>query len=451
MLIGWVPFTIFLFSTLKPHQAVLVSVIGGWLLLPVFSYNFQGIPTFDKHSAIALGLVLGGWLSGQRQKANFQWKIYDLPMVLWCFSAIPTSLVNQLGLYDGISGTFTKIMVWGIPYLAGRIYFTNHEALHDLCRGIVIGGLIYLPLCLYEIRMSPQLSNTIYGFFPHSFHQHARYGGYRPIVFMNHGLMVALWMAMATTVAFWLWRSRIVEQIKGIPMGFIVMALAITTLLCKTQNGILLMFLGCSLYYVYRYTKTSLPFTLLVLGIPAYLVLRITGVIEMDNVASVMAHLVDERRIPSLLARLTQEDNFIRHTLNSPLFGWGTHQRNWPIDPETGRRVVRAIDPLWLINFSINGFFGLLAFLGAMMLGPWKVLGAMTNPTEKAADSMVIPLALSSVVIMFMIDCIFNGMINPVYIVSTGALIGWFLTQENGKTKVLKVRNFGANTRRINQ
>ncbi|MBV5327317.1 MAG: hypothetical protein JZU65_06720, partial [Chlorobium sp.] len=84
---------------------------------------------------------------------------------------------------------------WGVPFLAGRIYFKDESTIKDLHRGIIIGGLIYMVLCLYEIRMSPQLNNMLYGFFPHSWVQHLRYGGFRPIVFMQHGLMVALWMA----------------------------------------------------------------------------------------------------------------------------------------------------------------------------------------------------------------------------------------------------------------
>ena len=38
------------------------------------------------------------------------------------------------------------------------------DTLRDLCLSIIIGGVIYLPLCLYEIRMSPQLHSIFYGF-----------------------------------------------------------------------------------------------------------------------------------------------------------------------------------------------------------------------------------------------------------------------------------------------
>ena len=430
MLFGWVPFTIILFFTLKPHRAVLVSVIAGWLLLPVFSYNIEGIPDYDKSTAIALGLILGGWLSGQRQKAHFEWKIYDLPMIIWCLSAIPTSLTNQLGLYDGLSGTFSNIMTWGIPYLAGRIYFRDSEALRDLCVGILIGGLLYMPLCLYEIRMSPRLNINIYGFFPHEWRQHIRYGSWRPIVFMQHGLMVALWMAIATTVAFWLWRSRTLDHIKGIPIAFIVIAMAATTVLSKSANGWFVLVLGCSLYFIYRKSKTNLPFVLLLLIIPIYLGLRILDVISGDNVATWASYIFDDARVSSLSVRLRQEDLFIQHTLNSPIFGWGGYSRNWPTDPDTGRKLIKMVDPLWLIYFSRNGFFGLVTFILAMLMGPWLLL-RLTTKIDKARElNSLIPIVLSLVVIFFMIDSLFNGMINASYILCSGALVGYYLSEK---------------------
>lgn len=430
MLIGWVPFTIFLFFTLKPHRAVLISVIGGWLLLPQYSYSFQGIPSYGSSAAIALGLILGGWLSGHRQKANFQWKIYDLPMIMWCFSAIPTSLTNQLGIYDGISATFGNIVAWGIPYLAGRIYFKDSEALRDLCLGIMIGGLLYLPLCLYEIRMSPRLNITLYGFFPHEWRQHFRYGGWRPIVFMQHGLMVALWMAIATTVAFWLWRSRTIKHIKGVPMAYIFIGLMLTTILSKSANGWFTLALGCGLYFVYRKSKTNLPFVLLILTIPLYLLLRMTEVISVDNVTMVAAHIFDAERVGSLQVRLTQEDLFVRHTLSSPLFGWGGHSRGWPVDPETGQRLIKMVDAMWIIHLSRTGFFGLVAFLTAMLIGPWLALRSAAKVAPKEDSTHLIPVVMSLVVILFMIDSLFNGMRNPAYILSSGALVSWYLASQ---------------------
>ena len=146
MLFGWVPFTIFLFFSCKPHHAVLISIIGGWLFLPHSGYNLPGLPEYNKIMVIALGLVFGGRISGHRRASSFRWEIYDLPMIIWCLSPIATSVTNQLGFYDGISSSFGEVLQWGVPYLAGRIYFNSTSILRDLCLGIIIGGLLYVPL-----------------------------------------------------------------------------------------------------------------------------------------------------------------------------------------------------------------------------------------------------------------------------------------------------------------
>ncbi len=428
MMFGWVPFTIFLFFRLPPHRAVLVSVIGGWLLLPMTGYNWPGIPSYDKYAAISIGLILGGRLSGQRQKAEFKWRIYDLPMVLWCLSAIPSSVTNQLGWYDGISGAYDQTIIWGIPYLAGRIYFHNHEAMRDLCLGIVIGGMAYAVLCLYEIKMSPRLSINIYGFFAHEWRQHRRYGGWRPIVFMQHGLMVAVWMAASTSAAFWLWRSRVVERIKGIPMGLVAAVLAITTLLCKAASGWVALALGCGIYGICRRFKSYFPIILLLLFVPLYIGVRAFGMISMDDVEKNAAKVFDAERTDSLAVRLHQEDLFAARAMESPLFGWGRSSRGWPVDPDTGRSLIGMVDSLWVIFFSNRGLFGVFTWVAGMLIGPWVVLrGAAKQSIKQSVEPVIMAGLLSLIVVLFMVDSLFNGMVNPIYILCSGALVCWHL------------------------
>lgn len=432
MLFGWVPLTVFFFFVCKPHHAVLFAVVGGCLFLPMAGYDWLGLPGYAKGTAIAIGLVVGGRLSGQRGRASFVWQRYDLPMLLWCLSPIATSLSNGLGLYDGLSASLSQGMVWGVPYLAGRIYFKGMDELRDLCLAIVIGGLLYLPLCLYEIRMSPQLSNIFYGFFPHSFAQHFRYGGYRPIVFMQHGLMVALWMAIATTVTFWLWRGGVIRHLKGISISLVVAALAITTVLCKSANGWFALALGCGSYFFCREGRSVRPLQGLLLAIPLYMVVRATGLISGKEIEAVAAYFVDPERVGSLGLRLLEEDLFSLKALHRPLLGWGGYNRGWPVDPDTGRELISMIDSLWLITFSTKGFVGLVSLVAAMLVGPWSVL-RMANKKVRGADfSWTISVVLCLVVILFMIDSLFNGMVNPVYIVTSGALVGWYARQPAG-------------------
>ena len=426
VLFGWVPLTIILFFTLKPHQSVLVSIIGGWLFLPMCTYELPGLPDFTKSTAIALGLILGGRISGKRQASSFRWSAYDIPIILWTLCPLATSLANQLGLSDGLSGIWDNITIWGIPYLAGRIYFDDLEKLRSICHSLVLGGLLYLPLCLFEIRMSPQLSNMIYDFFPHSFVQHIRYGGFRPIVFMQHGLMVSLWMAVSTTTLFWLWQNEKINQVNIIrkPLSFLVMA--ITTILCKSANGWITLVVGCGSYYMYKWTRSVFYFRLLLLLIPFYIALRIHGILESGSIESFVASFLDEERSGSLGLRLLQEDLFVKKTLESLLFGWGGYARGWPIDP-TGRLAIQMIDALWLIIFNTNGLFGITNWLATLLIGPWLIFRYLNKNILNINFDSCYLILLSLIVILFIVDSLVNSMINPVYIMISGSLSGYAL------------------------
>ena len=48
--------------------------------------------------------------------------------------------------------------------------------------GIFIGGLVYAPLCLIEMRLSPQLHRWIYGYMANAFAHSVRGEGYKPTV-----------------------------------------------------------------------------------------------------------------------------------------------------------------------------------------------------------------------------------------------------------------------------
>jgi hypothetical protein len=471
MLFGWILVSILFFCHLKAHHAALFTVIGGWLLLPMTGYDLPGIPEYSKGTAIALGLILGSPFSVKRKaflfnrtrydlpktahkmpgisdysKSTavarslhysgsisrkikifpFKLTLFDLPMIVWCLCPIATSLSNQLGLYDGLSASFGHIMIWGVPFAAGRIYYNTLVKLRDLCLGIIIGGLIYVPLCLYEIRMSPQLSNIFYGFFPHSFLQHMRYGGFRPIVFMQHGLMVALWMAVSFTVAFWFWRSREIRFFKKIPMFFIVAALFITTVLCKSANGWFFIALGCFSYLIYRQSKKNILFLVLLLVIPSYIGLRSTGFVSSSAVKKVAGVFFDEDRVDSLGHRLLQEDLIGREAFKRPWLGWGGWGRGLPEDRYSGKKIITTRDSLWLITFNTSGVIGLISIYICLLIGPWILLNAKrNNRLPYQVDNIMVLLSL--VVVFFSIDTLFNGMVSPLYIMISGALISSYI------------------------
>ena len=438
MLFGWVPLSILFFWILKPHHAVLVSILGGWLFLPMAAYNLPGIPEYGKDASISLGLILGGLLSGHKRETSFQLKIYDIPILLWCICPVATSLFNGLGLYDGLSAAIKNIAAFGVPYFVGRYYFDSAKSLRDICVGIIIGGMIYIPFCLWEVRMSPQLHKMIYGFFQHSFDQHVRYGGFRPIVFMQHGLMVSLWMAVSSVITFWYWQSSEKKNLMWIPLMVVFFSLVVTTLLCKSANGWTILILGVGLYFLYKKLNVTRSFQILVLIIPLYFILRIPNLLSIQEITSVASIFFDEERVASLIYRLTQEDLICVEVLKQPLLGWGRFGRGLPVDVNTGEVLIYVRDSLWLISFQTYGFVGLICLYASLLLGPFLIFKNYEKLTQFGSDSIhTLIVALSLTVVFFSIDSLFNSMRSPIYIAISGALISFSLklnkVEKNGE------------------
>ena len=190
-LYGWFPIAFVLFLCFPPRRAVLISFVVGWLLLPVAQFPLSGIPDYDKITAISISTLMSAVLFDGRRLIGWRPTAADLPVLIWCLVAIPTSVSNGLGLYDGVSELWTKIMIWGIPIILGRIYFTDFGGQRELGIGLLVGTVIYMPLCWVECRLSPQLHFWTYGFFQHHFLGTVRYGGFRPLLFLQNSLAVA--------------------------------------------------------------------------------------------------------------------------------------------------------------------------------------------------------------------------------------------------------------------
>ncbi len=437
-LFGWVPVSIFFFIVSRPQIAILITCIGGWLFLPHTSFDLKGLPAYDKYMAVSLCLIIGHVLFGknktpEKTKLGFG----GILALLWCLCPIATSLSNELGWYNGFSASLRQFIEWGIPFWIGAQYFSKAKDIDLLCKAIVLGGLIYIPFCLFEVKMSPQLSNIIYGFFPHSFLQHMRYGGWRPIVFMQHGLMVALWMALTAVVATWLWKYKEIKLIGSIPISIVSVCLILTMILCKSKGALLLMCVGCFLLFL---SKRNITRVLLVITatIPLFMILRITNLLPTDLIVDAASNIFDSQRLESLEFRLKEEDMVANKILERIGLGWGGYGRARVIDSKNGL-YLETMDSLWLIAYSTYGLLGLFSLFGHMLYGPWKVLNKLRKDASLLSDNTG-PMVLSLIVILFMIDQLLNGMVNPVYILVSGSMASFshqLMTQQTDiKTQV---------------
>ncbi len=421
VLFGWIPLILLLFLLLTPRRAVIVAFVGAWLFLPVAGYSITGLPDFTKITATTFGAMLGVVLFDAARLARFRASWIDLPMLVFCLAPMATSLLNGLGVYDGASAIVASVITWGLPYFVGRLYFSDLAGLRELAIGIFVGGLVYVPLCLYEIRMSPQFHDIIYGFHQHSFAQTRRYGGWRPDVFMQHGLAVGMWMTAASLVGVWLWHTKALTRLRQIPMMLLLPILVATTIMCKSFGAIVLLIGGLGALYSAKLGRTVLP-CLCLAAIPvSYIGLRSTATWSGQQLVDALS-VVDRARSESLNVRLEAEDLLVDRAWQRAAFGWGTWRRNRVIDE--GGRDLAVTDGLWVITFGQRGLIGLVALTMIILLPAVLVFRRFPARTWNSA-ALAPAVALSVILVLFMIDSLFNAMVNPIFLAAAGGLAGF--------------------------
>ena len=201
-------------------------------------------------------------------------RLIDLAALTLCFVPIVTSHTNDLGIMDGLATSSTIVTRWGLAYWIGRAYFNDWEATRELAMGIIIGGLVYMPLCWWEIRMSPQLHGQLYGLTFNSFRRDSSLFGFRPNVFLADGLTVTMFMGVCTLLAYWAWMTQSPKKLLNIPILYVFASLFLTTVFCKALGSLILMLAGMVALTMTRWPKTKLP-TLVLIIIPfVYVMVR---------------------------------------------------------------------------------------------------------------------------------------------------------------------------------
>ncbi|NCJ08396.1 O-antigen ligase domain-containing protein [Synechococcales cyanobacterium C] len=423
---GWIPVILYLFTRFPVQRALVISFVVAWLFLPQAEIVFSGIPNYTKISATCYGALLATFFFDGERFQDFRYRWIDVPMTLWCIAPFFSSVANGLGAYDGLSATLSQIVTWGLPYFLGRLYLGNRRGLKELVLGFVIGGAVYVPLCLLEVRLSPQLHRWIYGYFPHSsFGQTMRYGGFRPTVFMQHGLMVGAWMMAATLVAFWLWHQGVLKDLWNIPMVAIVAALGGTLILVKSTGAVVLAALGVILLLSLQLLRTRLPILIIVGVACLYLGFGAVGWLTPDQRASIVetvAQVTNEARAGSLEFRMENEALLAERAREQPVFGWGGWGRARVYDERGKDRSVT--DSLWIIAFGNYGAVGLLSLMSALLLPVLGLFFWRFSDLDWGCPQAAPVAVLGVLLLLYVLDCLVNAMINPVFILMAGGLSG---------------------------
>lgn len=447
VLLLWLPITLYFFTRFPPRSAVIISFIGGLLFLPQKAgFRLPLIPNYEGMIATCYGIILGIIIYDAKTLTQFKFKWIDIPMLIWCICPLFSSLTNGLGLYDGFNATLDQTTRWGLPYFLGRLYLNDLAGLRELAINVVKGGLIYVPLCLFESRFSPQLHLLLYGYHQHFFLQSVRTGGYRPVVFMQHGLMVAMWMMLATLVIFWLWQAKVIQKIWGMPVNGLAVVLLITFMMIRSLGAYIYLFYGLIILFTTKWFRTNLPLLCLIAGISYYLFINVNGAFNGSEIVASIAQFNPERA-QSLGFRLKNEEALIEKARQQILFGWGGWGRNRVYEENWRGEVVDVsiTDSFWIITFGTRGVVGVISITTAMLL-PIVRFCLWGYPARNWFNPKIAPAAVLAVGLsLFMLDCLLNAMFNPVFPLISGGLSG--LSFKPITTRSTKLSKLKANKR----
>jgi hypothetical protein len=251
----------------------------------------------------------------------------------------------------------------------------------------------------------------LYGFFPHSFLQHIRGGGFRPIVFLNHGLMVNLFFVLTLFAAVGL--ARFNTGKKRVMLYLVAVFLFVTLLLSKSLGAVMITAALLPFFFMpHRIQRMAVIAVALIALI--YPVLRMADLLPVDEIAT-FAERVSEDRADSLRFRIDQEGALLERAFERPVFGWGGWGRNFIYDEE-GRNL-SVPDGLWIIEFGTGGWVRYLALFGLLT---WGILGTMFRkyPLSPVSATMMLILAAN------LIEVLPNAGMTPLTWLLVGALIG---------------------------
>lgn len=422
LLVLWPVVVLLLFERYPVRKAIITSFVLGWLFLPPIGIPLPGVPDWTKASATTVSVLVALLLKQPGPLLGFRPRWFDLPILLFCLCPVPSSVSGGTGAYEGISWMLEDFLWWGFPYLIGRAYLSDADGARQLVTGFVAGALLYVPLCLFEIRMSPILKHYIFNVASMSVTDFGlRYGGYRPAVFLASGLEVGWWMCCASFCAYALIAGRSSQRWFGLPVAPLGWALALTTIACKSTGALVQIAIGFLLVKACRMSKSTIPLWLLLPIAPIYCLARPSGFCSGEQIISLVAQVFPADRIQSLGYRFSMEDYLIGNALQHPILGWSRAGDFNPVN-EQGHAAAVA-DGYWIMMFCCKGAIGLV-LLNTMSLLP-TALFLRRYPVRSWLTAQVAPLmALATILPLCLIDNLSNAMINPIYPIAMAALAG---------------------------
>ncbi len=328
--------------------------------------------------------------------------------------------IPGLRLYDALSMIAGSLFTL-LPFVLGWRFLNTAQSHVIFLKVMCCMLVVYSIPALWEIRMSPHLNIQIYGFRPSAFVQHVRAGGYRPLVFLNHGLMLGLLLAMAILAAAVLWRHFREEAKKSGIWILCICWLSLTLFLSKNLGASIITVALLPVVMLMKVRGQMLVAAILSGVVLIYPMLRGAGYIPVYAVHDYIEERNPERA-QSFKFRLDHEETLLEKANEKPVLGWGSWGRNMVYDEVTGENL-SVTDGTWIIIIGVFGWVGYIGYFGLLTV-PLILLALRRRRLE-------IPVATSGLGLILaanLFDLIPNSGLSPMTWLTAGSMMGYFAT-----------------------
>lgn len=431
----WIPVTYFAMRRGPAVKTTAVLFLGGLLLLPeLVFFKPPGLPDFGKLEIVPIWILI--WVAVfHRERLAFAPKsrwfraCVGFLLVGSVFTVFLNTDAYSVGLrnvpghvpYDAVHAVLNELLSVVLPFYLGAVVFRTSRDLRVLLTTIVLAALLYSPLQIVEMILSPQLHRWVYGFHQHAFLQVMRGDGYRPMVFMAHGLAVAIFTTLALIAAAALFKTKV--RVLRFPMAWVTSYLWVILVLSKSLGSLLYSMVAVPLVVFASPRVQALTAAALAGLLFAYPVLRANDWIPVEALQSWAEDDYGSERAQSMTFRFENEGRLLDRALERPWFGWGSYCRACVFEPGSGERSAISIrDGAWIIRLGDHGFVGFVGAVG-LLLFPLIMLVRRLKYVPRVSDRRLLA-GLGLMVGFSAFDLIPNGDFTRLAFVLAGALWG---------------------------
>ncbi len=440
-LLAFLPFALMVFRRLPKAQAAATVVIVGSLFLPQrLVIDLPAIPPMDKEYITYLSTLIAAIVFRRSSIVRARPGTgLELVVLLMVFANIATAQMNShpmmdegrmedgLSLYWIFARSTDDFLTVAVPFFVGRALFTSLNDLYVFMRTLVIAAFCYTGLIAIELLMSIpfrvwHLSQLVYDLPPRI---NFRWGMTQPAVFLENGLALATFMAMAVIASAALVKAKLPIPrfgkrfgLPGFSARFLRSVLTVGLMMTLNVAGIVY---GTSflLAHVFGRRKliTALGVSLAILAC-VYPALRIADVFPYEVIVD-FAREYDPDRARSLEGRFFEEEHVLSKIGDRLWLGWGTYSRI-PGAETFGEGEV-GLDGWVTIRLGVSGILGVALYYMVFAIPVFRAWGHIAR--AKSTTGILLG-ALVCMISVRMIDLIINGWWNCLPIFLAGVLAG---------------------------